>query len=39
MFNLFSERNKPKTNDEIFVYDEFPEKLRNQLIFILEDIM
>ena len=39
MFNLFSERNKPKTNDEIFVYDEFPEKLRNQLIFILEDLL
>lgn len=35
MFGLFSERNKEE--DEVFKYNEIPEKLRNQLIYILED--
>ena len=39
MLNLFSERNKTKSTNEIFIFDELPEKLRVQLKFIVEDII
>ena len=39
MLNLFSERNKSKSVDEIIIFDELPEKLRIQFKFIVEDIL
>ncbi len=39
MLNLFSERNKAKSVDEVINYDGLPEKLRIQFKFIVEDIL
>lgn len=38
MLNLFSERNKAKSADEVIIFDELPEKLRIQFKFIVDDI-
>ena len=39
MLKLFSERNKTKSANEVFIFDELPKKLRIQLKFIVEDIL
>jgi len=39
MLGLFSERNKAKDIDEVFIFDELPKKLRVQFMFIVEDIL
>ena len=37
--NLYSDRNKPKSVDEVVIFDELPRKLRVQFYFILKDIL
>ena len=38
MLDLYTERNQDKEEDIIFQYDNLPEKFKNQIIFILEDL-
>lgn len=39
MWGLFSERNKAKDVGEVYIFDEVPEKLRNQFYFIVMEIL
>lgn len=39
MLDLFSKRNQRKKVDEIIIYDELPEKLRNQIKFLIGDML
>lgn len=39
MLGLFSERNKSKNVDEVIIFDKLPEKLRIQLMYIVEDLL
>ena len=39
IYNLYSDRNKARNVDEVIIFDELPEKLRNQFTFIMEDVL
>lgn len=40
MYKLFSERIKNKDGEpEVYIYDSFPETFRNQIFYIIEDVM
>lgn len=40
MYKLFSERIKNKDGEpEVYIYDEFPEAFRNQVFYIMEDVL
>ena len=40
MYKLFSERIKNKDGEpEVYIYDEFPEAFRNQVFYIMADVL
>lgn len=40
MYKLYSERIKNKDGEpEVYIYDEFPEAFRNQVFYIMEDVL
>ncbi len=40
MYKLYSERIKNKDGEpEVYIYDEFPEALRNQVFYLMEDVL
>lgn len=40
MYKLFSERIKNKDEEpEVYIYDEFPMSFRNQVFYIMEDVL
>ncbi len=40
MYKLFSERIRNKDGEpEVFIYDDFPEPFRNQVFYIMEDVL
>ena len=40
MYKLYSERIKNKDGEpEVYIYDEFPMAFRNQVFYIMEDVL